>query len=454
MIRIERFHEFEENNNLFDIRDNNGVYVWDIIRYKVYSSSMNYSGLIETKTRQKWNARFYSLLRYIWHMIRALCHLFLIIIYRNRHYDYVCYSCGRKKQGEKYVDQHIIDPMNLLGQNHCLVIESFGQRKKMVYNTDIIYSFPKIFTSFSRVYFDFSQILEKIYSDIPECIISEQELLTEYRRFYVERSFYRWFLHGIKPKALLLVQNGILKGLLAACKDLSIPVCEFQHGQINKQHPNYSYPNIELENKIYHPQILFTYSKHWCHDMNVPKFVKVVSVGNNYNYIDSKCNKLSKTIIVISNNLDGGYFCEFVRECLSDRDLIELKFIFKLHPNQFSEYNYYKKQFNENERVEIISDQKSVPQLLEQCSTMMLVQSTAAYEALQSGLRVCVFKIESGPTYRAISDIFDHKNVYLISTMADFKRALSLPIEDCKDEEKLFMTFDKQVFLDTIKIYE
>ena len=53
---------------------------------------------------------------------------------------------------------------------------------------------------------------------------------------------YKRLLNLIKPKLIVLVQNGIEKALFQAAYDRSIPVIEAQHGLINHVHPAYSYP--------------------------------------------------------------------------------------------------------------------------------------------------------------------------------------------------------------------
>jgi hypothetical protein len=176
----------------------------------------------------------------------------------------------------------------------------------------------------------------------------------------------------------------------------------------------------------------------------------VIPVGNDYfsRRIEVTDNSASKQrIIVVSANEVGFIIRDFVKECLEyNNTFSDYTFVFKLHPNQFNQFEYYKDFFSPYDNVEVISNQKSIPDLLYDCETMISIDSTAEYEALQSGRKVVKFKRAS---YNGVMGLFQLPNVYIADNPHELYNALTEPI--INEKSIFFDTYNKQLAIEQLK---
>ena len=270
------------------------------------------------------------------------------------------------------------------------------------------------------------------------------------KEYYTDFYFYSSFFKKKNIRRIFLTQNGILKAFLKAAQENRIPVFEFQHGLVDIGHLAYNYPKMDYkEGQITLPNTILSLSPFWFNELYLPN-VKIVPIGNDYFYnplaeILSTTNintNTAKTILVISSDVFGKDLSDFILKSEKEGQLKDISIYFKLHPNQFFEKEYYTEKLSSLKNIRIITNEKSVGELLKICNTVFAIQSTAIYEALQANRKVILLKRMS---YLRHQHIFDRKNLHLVDTVEDFISALNTEIVIDQDIT-FFAPFDKEAF--------
>lgn len=437
-----RFLSFEERNALFDVKDKNGVYVWDIVRFYVYIDLL-WSNNPSTAKKMPFPKRIIRLLKVLAFYFRSL------FVKGN----YLFFLASRNKLGNTFVDKNAYNVLQNIAANEILAIESYEESFASTNGCKCKLLLPLLpFHSISRLVvnrnFDFEPILSQIKTEFPDCQLDARYLNTLYQIFYVQRGIYRFLLRKWKVKRVFLTQNEIQKALIAACKDLHIPIYEFQHGIVDQGHLAYSYPNTNLNN-VYLPDKIMSLSNFWFKDCIMPK-CDIVPLGNDYFLPSRKENNIGERkgkILVVSADVFGRELAAFVQEC-AERDFFKnYTFYFKLHPNQFSEYDYYLNIFKDKGRIFVYRNEKDIPTLVSETEVMLTIQSTALYEGLQKGIVACILKRSS---YMRQAHVFNLPNVFLIDNVSDFEKAVqtskSLKEEALNDIPHFFEPFNADLF--------
>ena len=412
-----RFLSFEEKNALFDIKDKNEVYVWDIVRFYIYIDLLwgNKSSMVK---RVPFYKRFFRLLRVLACYVRSM-------FVRG---DYLFFLASRNRVGNTFIDKNAYNVLQNLPSNKIVAIESYEESLNYIKEQEyklILPLFPFHFISKFWVNrkFDFTPIISKVKAEFPESRIDIEYLNFLYNLFYVQRSIYKFLLRRWKIRQAFLTQNEIQKALIAACNDLNIPIYEFQHGIVDKGHLAYSYPNINLAN-VYLPNKIMSFSDFWFKDCFIPK-CEVIPMGNDYFLPVQNENTFLKRkgkILVVSADVFGRELAEFVQECAETDFFKSYEFYFKLHPNQFDEYDYYLNLFKGNNHITVLRNEKDIPTLVSETEVMLTIQSTALYEGLQKGIIACILKRSS---YMRQAHVFNLPNVFLIDSVSDFEKAVT-----------------------------
>lgn len=437
---VNRFFDFEMRNGLFDIVDQYGLRPWEAIRYEVMMRVLHDSSpsFVSINTRSPFNIRLKTILNKLYKsFLYILCH-------RNR--ENLFYLCSRdKKEGSLY-DKVSDDLYNLVDKNSRFTIESTVSylEPNYKYGSEVSPDIPLFFAKFVHYKYDFSDILEHLRKEFPSCSIDINVMNECYRLFVTEYKFYKLLFRWCRTKRVFMVQNGIRKGMFAAANELGVTIFELQHGQISMNHSAYSYPCEEYlsATKIYHPNYLLTFGAFWTKNRCYPGVENIVLGNNSYGeVIDSPDVHGNKKLLVISNNIEGPLLADRVMEVLKKDSTF--MFYFKLHPNQFSEFEVYKSRFNDFDRVEVVSNQQSINQLLAQCEGVFLNQSTVELEALRIGRKVFVLTEQR---YEAMDFVFGEEGVYLCKDVDEFLEKY----EKNKDvkltpRDDLFVKFDENV---------
>jgi len=431
----DRFIEFENKNNLFNLNDNNGIYIWDIIRFELYVNLMG-----DFKRQPIVKKDYKKAFRQLSIQIIDL----LAFQFDRKKYDNFFYLCSRNEKQGLLFDQNAFSVLEQFDQSKSLKFETWIAKKNKLLFKDSFYSYPQLFyrKKFkSNSKFDYALIINKIIEEFGTCPLNETQLQTIVHNFYSDRSFFKKLFKGKNIKNIFLTQNGVQKGLFFAAAELNIPTFEFQHGIVDHGHLVYSYPDINFKNhQVYLPDIIFSFSRYWFSDTRMP-FVKILPLGNDF--FAKKVNKACENntaITVISANVFGMELQEFLLRDINLTVLKQTTIYFKLHPNQYHDKDYYEEAFKLYPNVEVITDQYSVLQLLEKSGTLLTIQSTAVYEALQADRKVILLKKS---TYERHQDLFSHVNVHIVGNTDDFTKAINAPTN--KNDVEFFSNFDNKV---------
>ena len=414
MGKIDEFFKFEVDNELFGILDKDGHRPWESIRFYVCCNVVNSFAPPHKLSREK-KSLFTRICQHVYLSLYSI-----VYILRNRRRPYMFMLSSRDKKEGEYYDKISEGVYGMVDKSKTFSIDTIWHSDNYRYKgytcPNEIVPLLKLFVRKNRD-FSFEGILALLKAKYPDLCMSIDELNLYYNEFKIQYAFYKFLFKFCGTQKIFMVQNGLQKGLMAAANEAGIEVWEFQHGQINHNHPGYSYPdNTITEGMIYHPSKLLTFGPFWHKDRCYPGVENIVIGNDSYAEIIEPCNSALKNhILVISNMDDGKFLFSFVKEVLSIDN--NFYFYFKLHPNQYEEKTYFDELTRDDSNIEVITSDYSINQLLAKTDGVLLVQSTVELEALKMGRRVFVIKYGS---YENMSFVFDENGVLLINSAKEF----------------------------------
>lgn len=424
---VKEFLEFERQNNLFDLKDSQGTFVWDVVRFEIeYSLLWGFVPSVSGGNKSDIKGKIERILQS------------LRLLYSKKKYVTLAITTSRNRVDGKCIDQNQHDA--LLAIDRPLVIETIQGVKsyKGAYPMTVKNLYGKLHKTVVGKY-NFQPVVELIEAKFGKIPQTKEYLNSLLEGFYAEKRFYCFLFKKQQIERVMLTQNGQMKGLMAAAKECGVKVFEFQHGIVNTKHFVYSYPSdVDASSKSYQPYMMLRFSDFWFSDFYAP--FRLHSIGNNYfSKLVSSSATEPKSFLAISTNAFGKMLSDFVLNCNND----EWKIYYKLHPNEFGNLEYYRTKFASKSNIEIVTNELSVNDLLDRCSTMITMQSTAIYEAIQAGR--CVIVVDSGE-YNEITGegIFHITNPVEINEILDHKRNNIAPTI-------YFDSFSEQKFKNAIK---
>lgn len=436
---VDKFLHFEQKYKLFEFQDENGIFWWDIVRYHVYIkilTSVVRKNQAPLNINDRRISKYTKLFKYI------LSDTFYLLKTILKKTDYICFQYRRNidKNGMHY-DPILQEPITLLNGKIC-VIDGLNNRN----SDDYDFYFNTFRSVFRRFYkpknknfllgiAHFDELISKEFS-IP--LELEYHISIWVNNFYSDTKYYNMLFSFMKPKTVLMVASGSEKGLMYVCKNKNIKTIEFQHGQINSMHMYYSYPkNIDYSKYVITPDIFCSFGSYW-HKTNYPvQFMwEVGKSGFRQKKTNNKKNILVATHTIYMNNLMP--IIKNMANKVKDK-----RIIVKLHPDQKDQLEIIRSELNNYHNVDVISDKQTLLDLLEQCTSMITIQSTSVYEALQLETKVFLYKKQD---YDSHFDIFENKNLYLIDNEDDIIKNLETEFRH-EDNYVFFEEFDKNRFL-------
>jgi hypothetical protein len=263
--------------------------------------------------------------------------------------------------------------------------------------------------------------------------------LIETRLAYFESALnaYRRLFARVRPRLVLLTQNGMEKALFFAAHEAGIRVVESQHGLIGRSHPAYSYPDdVDYGDRSTFPSVFLAFSDYWIHSCFYPAGTSV-SIGNDHLMIKALPPPTeSGGIMFVSGDIYHDAMREWVTRlaaAIPDRQII-----YKLHPNQRQAIRNIQQEFASFKNIRVIDASISARALLPCVTHVVLIQSTVALEALQAGRRLCILPLLH---YRGHKDLFQLEAVTVTPTLEDLIGALDIP-PDFGKSPSFFDPFD------------
>lgn len=434
-IFMDRFHEFERENNLFaDTVDSEPW--WDTVRYDVcnflFESLSNPTCTDSAPARRK--RRLGTLRRW------SLRQLLFAKATIGRH-DLLVFRAPRS----------IVD-----GRAHDLAIDPiadmFSARSLSIDTLPRYYHLPEFEPSRWRgtvppTLPSLIQTLLKASGIEANRAEALDVLIRRVRGEYAcHVAGYRRLFDRACPKAVLLVQNGIEKALFRVANERGVPTIEVQHGLIGHGHPSYSYPrDVDYSRQMSLPTLFLTFSEFWQNNCYYPAERREVIGTDHFASSFAPMNRALGTIMVISANIYHRRLFDLTRQ-LATR-LPDRKFIYKLHPNQKPDKSEIQSSFEDLPNVEVGNPLSPASHLMEDVSHLVAAQSTVVYEALQQGRRICIVPYHN---YHIHSDIFLLPEVSVCSTVEEFFISLKKP-NLCKKFPVFFDQFNMDLAFDLVK---
>jgi len=435
------FLAFEKEQSLFDLQDNQGTYIWDIIRFDIYINLMwNFEAKAPKKrayldTAKLFKKKLLSLLRYATD---------------TRITENFFFLTSRNNRNGKLFDQNAIAVVESFDPSSSFILESYLAPEHDPLIAGSVYSFPQ--ELFRRTYrgksvFNYNLIIDQLTSRFGSSRFDEARLAGMVNNYYADLRFFTRLFNRHQVKRVFVTQNGIQKGIFAAAKALNIPTFEFQHGIVDGGHIAYNYPHVEFKKQqLQLPDVIFSLSPFWYKDLHMPG-VSVRPLGNDYfSKPIASISESTKALTIVSADVFGLALTDFLLAALKNGSLEGRTVYFKLHPNQFVEKDYFLKVFKDYPQVQVISNEYAISDLLDRSEVILTIQSTAVYEALQAGRKV-ILLMES--SYERHNDIFSNGNVYLLKHAEQLREALSQAI-DPEQKVEFFSKFNTRVLQEFI----
>ncbi|TWX71927.1 hypothetical protein ESZ36_01465 [Colwellia demingiae] len=437
---LDRFFKLEKKYNLFESNTNGGIKWWDIVRYDVYIQILYLTVRKPAPKLTRIKNNRFNVFTLLYQDIKYLLKM------RNRRVRNFFYTYPRGVDENGFsVDLISQDCLSII-KSQSFVVDGLqtGSTKECSYNNTALLIFKKLFKLTAKkniLNADINLILKnefKIDFDFDKKI---NELLGNYN---ADRLYYNKLLHFYKPEIVFFLATGGEKGLIASAKHLDIKTAELQHGQTNRYHMYYSYPEGVVYNKnLTIPDTFLSFSEHW-HTINYPVKNKI-SIGNslfkNMNMNDTP--RSGQSLLVISNGTFAPDLIPLIKSLATK--LPDIPVVFKLHPQQKGHEREEAKQvFLGLPNVEIICTEKTTPELLNEASAVIAIQSTVVYEALQLGVKVFLYAKQD---FESHDDIFINPNVYVIDEAKDIVDNVTRPFVKT-DQGVFFKGFNKQKFID------
>lgn len=389
-----RFMDIEEELDLFKFENALEPPWWDIVRYdvmmKVYARIFGtYDGTAPVLP---------FAVRAFYKMTRLLLRVQLEFRIRTQHNDVIVYRAPRLFRGGQRVDI-AMDQVLGVCPGRPLVIDTYPHRyDRRFAPTDQLKVRPAMLDAVEQRVQEVFAVKVDLDHLVRHALADHELAVDHYRRLLVR----------VRPRLILI--TGVDKALFRAARESSVTCIEVQHGLIHNAHPAYSYPScVSAYGHSLVPDGLLTFSDTWLRNCHYP--VRWSAAVGNDEFVRpvTGVSALTNEILVITSPSYNDRLCEFmdaIAPLLPDRN-----FKFKLHPIQSANKSEIEARLCHLPNVEVVRTDVTMAQALATASDVVLIQSTAAYEALQAGRRLVVIReFDSG----AHADLFDLPNVHTV----------------------------------------
>ena len=269
---LNKFYFFENKFDLFNLKLKN-IFFWDYIResvvfFEIYLYYHNRSkDFYENKKINNFLIYIFDIYLFFSYQIKYL--------FNNKKYDIIIHNSDQilTKIDNKYVHQRTYFFIKEISKFYkVLIIDSRTDilRSKKNYKCDVITSRSwHIFDVLKSYLISFTNkeksILINLSNEIDQYFkinFKMQNKIENYlKRKLIEYKRYDKIFKKFKPKIYLYVDNGSRKSILNAAKKNNVKSIDIQHSNISIFNPIYTYQ--KLSKKIYSPDYIFIWGKHW-----------------------------------------------------------------------------------------------------------------------------------------------------------------------------------------------
>lgn len=342
--------KIEQANDLFKWQVN-GVFVWEILRAKIYNSILLHNDSNTNIKRKNKIASVLTKLKY--NFFKYVNAVIYHPYFDNKAVDAIVFESSRKLLYKGvYIDPHtefLVDELLAKGTDLAKYQSSFSfdrlaKRSLDIKHLDLVYIISSFRSKFKALSFTdndkkkIKQIEEVFFKEFSIKINLAGLIKSEVNIFYSNLSFFNSLLSKKKPKEIYIVNFCDKPALIASAKSKSIEVIDIQHGFMSPEDIIYHYPGIEEESLKYFPGKFYAWPRFWFEGCHIPlKQEDIIEIGNkfldeqknNYKHIEKKAN----TILVISQpTLTRQIALSFLNNSSAFE---KYEILYKLHPAEY-----------------------------------------------------------------------------------------------------------------------
>ena len=386
------FFEMEESERLFDQWLADGTYYWDLIRLQVFSRlhAMHGGSQADPLAPQKPSpsAKVKDLLR---GRLNQLTRVYL----KSKHPEYLFITNQRIKRGTDLID-NIADHLLALVAGRSAAFEIINRESidywRLLTHQSTRLPLPSLYSvppkeDLSQVYQDVAEAVDRHFHCPVDLHDVVPEAIATFRQY---RHYFRQLFAEYRPKAVVVHNNGMFKGLFAAAKEVGVPTVELQHGASCSNNVFWSYPPTIPRSApgLYVPTAYLTFSDYWESNTYYP--VRTTrTIGNDFfDHLPTAGDE--NHLVFISAHMFHEELAALALELASA--LPEKIIYYKLHPHQYKDKQSISESLKIGRNIIVVSDETDISDLFQKCAFVVGVHSTLLYTALQAGKKVCIYK--------------------------------------------------------------
>jgi len=202
-------------------------------------------------------------------------------------------------------------------------------------------------------------------------------------------------------------------------------------------HPAYSYPTaLQPGEGAVVPDVLLLFSEYWMGQCYMPGTKMLVAGNDRFDNKGIRSTRNGAAVFVTA-----AFFHKYLSPLAVElaRSMPTRAFIMKLHPAQVADQGRIEEEYRGIQNLSVVGTEKSCSELFADASDVVIVQSTASYEALDHGVPVHILR-QCG--YMSHGDLFTHPDVHLFSTAAELQGLLFRPVAGKDHGLPFFSAFD------------
>ncbi len=387
---LREIHRIEKNLHLSSFTLS-GIPIWRIVRFSTRIHYINTKVKYEDSTsRQEIIGRrtvklFSGFWRFLFSNNINIFFPFSRLIFDEHQYmdkftDPIIEGCGCAK--DSYI---IVDPPNYQGAYKRLHKNNTISNENRTISRQILRRLFVIYYKFRK--FD---TVEKLFNSIKEPFVLPDNYINVINRkvaiFFADYYYFIFWFSILKPKRVLLVYREAHFPEIAACKALSIPVAEFQHGITLDDTTSYTGDyDLRID-----PDYFLIFGNYWKGPQFGIPLERIIPVGWAYgdyviSHLDDSSKQPQNVVLVISSSEISEQILNTL-EILSKSSL-DVQFHIRLHPNESYDDRLWKK-LKAIPNAQIVSNKIDSAKILPQYTKVIGENSSVLYEALSYGCKV------------------------------------------------------------------
>ena len=261
--------------------------------------------------------------------------------------------------------------------------------------------------------------------------------------------FYLFWFKMLRPKRVFIVYREGYFPVIAACKHLSIPIAEFQHGITIDNTVSYT---GQYDKRI-DPDYFLVFGEYWKGPQFGVSLDRIHCVGWAYKdlvtkEIDEKERMDNKTILAISSPEISDALLEAIKNISDVRD--DLAFHIRLHPCENYNETHLKK-LSQIPNALLTTNKKDSATVLPLYSYVIGENSSVVYEALSYGCRVGLLNFDG--LHAPIDKPGIKESFFILNNPQDIDDLLNKGICDDESSNAFYTNFKETSFNEFIKNY-